>query len=209
MCKSRGPRVRSWVVCVSAGSGIRGRMHVPQCRPMREVCTLSCVQMGGTENTHVHVVCKHMGAGSAAGRRQSWNGTGLYVGPRGGFLRDEHPAPSGTCCPRHLAAQAIFRGRCSSILGPLGELPLSCSPALMRVVSAESVEAQAVFFCPEPGCKDSPPHCIVHSKRWGPPQPYSRQPGHGHASSKPALHMVQRWLLALAFPDHSDTCPLV
>ena len=142
MCKSRGPRVRPWVVCVSTGAGIRGRMHVPQCRPMREVCTLSCVQMGGTENTHVHVVCKHMGAGSAAGRRQSWNGTGLYVGPRGGFLRDEHPAPSGTCCPRHLAAQAILRGRCSSILGPLGELPLHLSQAIYLVKGRVEVEAK-------------------------------------------------------------------
>lgn len=69
-----------------------------------------------------------------------------FVGPGGGFLRDEHPAPSGACCPRHLAAEAVFRGRCSSLLGPLGELPLSCLPALTRVVSAESVEAQALSW---------------------------------------------------------------
>lgn len=67
------------LVCVSAGAGVRGRMRVPKCRSVREVCTLSCVQTGGTENTHVRVVCKCMGAGSAAGRRRGWNGTGLWV----------------------------------------------------------------------------------------------------------------------------------
>lgn len=197
------------MVCVSAGAGVRGRMRVPKCRSVCEVRMLSCVRIGGTENTHVHVVCKCMRAGSAAGSRRIWNGTGLYVGPGGGVLRDEHPAPSAPCCPCHFAAESVFRGRCFNFLGPLDELRLSCLPALICVVSAESLEAQVVSFCHEPGCKDSPPHCVVHSKRWGPPQPYSRQLGHGHISFRPTLDMAQRWLLAVAFSGHSDTCPLV
>ncbi|CAN0016382.1 unnamed protein product [Rangifer tarandus platyrhynchus] len=32
-------------------------MRVPKCRSVREVRTLPCAQIGGTENTHVHVVC--------------------------------------------------------------------------------------------------------------------------------------------------------
>ena len=210
MCVSPGdPGCGPGLVCVSAGAGVRGRMRVPKCRSVREVRTLSCVQTGGTENTRVHVVCKCVGAGSAAGSRRSSNGTGLYVGPGGGFLRDEYPAPSVPHCPCHFAAESVLRGRCFNFLRPLDELRLSCLPALIHVVSAESLGAQAVSFCHEPGCKDPPLHCMVHSKRWGPPQPYSRPLGHGHLSLTPALDMAHRWLLAVAFSGHSDTCPLV
>lgn len=195
------------------------RLHVPKCPSVCEVCTPLCVQIGGTENTRVHLVCQylHMRAGAWSVGPGPWReevrvGLVSMRDPGGDFLRDKRPAPSATCCPRQLDAGSVFRGRRANFLSPLSGLRLSCLPGLEHAVFVASLDTQAAFFCQEPGCKGPLRFAWSILRGGGHPSPtHASQllPGHAHLSFKPALDMAQGWPLVLAFPGHSDTCPLV
>lgn len=133
--------------------------------------------------------------------------------------RDEHPAPSATCCPSQLDARSMLRFRCANILSPLaqsGVCPACLVPSPLSPLRAwKHKQRPSARSLAAKDLQRPPPLCTLRSKRLGTPQPHScqpapaRGPGLTHLSPEPVLDTAQEWPLTLALPGHSDNCPAV